>query len=235
VPRQSISRELRAEIAATVEELDGLSGEWRRLHREQPGRSIFTTLEWAGASRLSEEQPGRILSPVVYRGTEVEAILPLVLEGRELRFLGDEHADYNDLVCGRSDPAAALGAALAALARVSWRRCVFRNLSEGSALLSGLSRLEQRFGPRLAVRQADPCPTLLLGPRRDEILREMISKKSLRRHENGLSRRGALAFAHMEDRSEIRAHLPRFFEQHIERRAVAGGKSLFLEPGARAL
>ena len=43
-----------------------------------------------------------------------------------------------------------------------------------------------------------------------------------------MRRLGSLRFYHLEDRGEIRRHLPRFFDQHILRRALAGGRSHFL-------
>jgi Acetyltransferase (GNAT) domain len=86
---------------------------------------------------------------------------------------------------------------------------------------------------RLRLLPGQPCPTLLLGEGRQLILTEILSKRSLRRREKKIGRLGSLGFRHLEDRDEIRRHLPRFFDQHILRRALAGGRSDLLVPENR--
>ncbi len=226
---------MQVEILTSFDRLQSLEREWDRLWRMRPGGQVFTTFAWLRACWLARGGRQRLYAPVVSSGGEVVGILPLVAEDRRLRFASAPFADYNDLICAPADAPAVAAAALSALERVEAprRHCVFENLPEGSALLTGLDRLKPSMRSRARLLPGQSCPTLLLGERREAILTEILSKKSLRRHENKLRRLGSLRFYHLEDRGEIRRHLPRFFDQHIHRRALAGGRSHFLDSESR--
>jgi CelD/BcsL family acetyltransferase involved in cellulose biosynthesis len=226
---------MQVEIVTSFDRLQSLERDWDRLWRTQPGRQVFTTFGWLRACWLARGGSQALHTPVVRSGEEVLGILPLVAQNRKLRFAGAPFADYNDLICAPADAPVVAAFALAALERVETprRHCVLENLPEGSALLSGLERLMPSMRSRVRLLTGQSCPTLLLRERREEILSVVLAKKSLKRHQSKLRRLGALRFQHLEDRGEIRRHLPRFFEQHIHRRALAGDKSLFLESESR--
>lgn len=226
---------MQVEILTSFDRLQSLELEWDRLWRTRPGGQVFTTFAWLRACWLARGGRQKLYTPVVSAGGKVVGILPLVADDGRLRFAGAPFSDYNDLICAPADAPDVAAAALSALGRVeaSWRHCVLENLPEGSSLLSGLERLTPAMRSRLRLLPGQYCPTLLLGERREAILTEILSKKSLRRHENKMRRLGSLRFHHLEDRVEIRQHLPRFFHQHILRRALAGGRSHFLDPESR--
>jgi len=226
---------MQVEILTSFDRLQALEPEWDRLWRALPGRQVFTTFGWVRACWHARGGRHPLHTPVVLSGGRVVGILPLVAEDRRLRFAGAPFADYNDLICAPDDAPAVAALVLAALERVEapLQHCVLENLPEGSALLSGLDRLMPSMRSRVRLLPGQSCPTLLLGEEREEILTGILSKRSLRRHQNKLRRLGSLRFHHLEDRGEIRRHLPRFFEQHIHRRALAGDRSHFLESESR--
>jgi CelD/BcsL family acetyltransferase involved in cellulose biosynthesis len=225
---------MQVEILTSFDRLQSLEPEWDRLWRTQPGRQVFTSFRWLRAWWLAQGGRQVLHTPVVLSGGAVVGILPLVAEDRRLRFAGASFSDYNDLICAPADASAVAASALAALERVAspLRHCVLENLPEGSALLSGLERLMPSMRARIRRLPGQSCPTLLLGDRREEVLTR-VTKRSLRRHQNKLQRFGSLRFRHLEDRVEIRRHLPRFFDQHIQRRALAGDRSHFLDSESR--
>jgi CelD/BcsL family acetyltransferase involved in cellulose biosynthesis len=226
---------MQVEILTSFDRLQSLEPEWNRLWRTRPERQVFTSFAWLRACWLARGGRQALHTPVVLSGGNVVGILPLVAEDSRLRFAGAPFADYNDLICAPADAPAVAATALSALERVEapLRHCILENLPEGSALVSGLERLKPSMRSRMRLLPGQSCPTLLLGEEREEILTGILSKRSLKRHQNKLRRLGALRFHHLEDRGEIRRHLPRFFDQHIHRRALAGDRSHFLEPESR--
>jgi CelD/BcsL family acetyltransferase involved in cellulose biosynthesis len=226
---------MQVEILTSFDRLQALEPEWDRLWRAQPGRQVFTSFGWLRACWRARGGRRALHTPVVFSEGKVVGILPMVAEGSRLRFAGAPYSDYNDLICAPADAPAVSILVLAALERVSapLRHSVLENLPEGSALLSGLGGLTPSMRSRVRLLPGHSCPTLLLGERREKILTQILSKKSLKRHQNKLKRLGSLRFQHLEDRDEIRRHLPRFFDQHIHRRALAGDRSHFLEAESR--
>ena len=227
---------MQVEILTSFDQLQSLEHEWDRLWRTQPGRQVFTAFGWLRARWLARDGRQRLHTPVVLSGGKVVGILPLVADDSRLRFAGAPFSDYNDLICEPTSDAPAVAAmALSALERLEapLRHCVLENLPEGSILVSGLERLVPSMRSRVRLLPGQSCPTLLLGERREEILTQILSKRSLKRHQNKLRQLGSIRFHHLEDRGEIRRHLPRFFDQHIHRRALAGDRSHFLEPESR--
>src|SRR6185295_6302853 len=60
--------------------------------------------------------------------------------------------------------------------------------------------------------------------------REVLNKKSLKRHFNSFNKSGKLEFQVCTTVEDIERWFPSFFQQHIERRADRGTGSLFLDP-----
>jgi hypothetical protein len=82
----------------------------------------------------------------------------------------------------------------------------------------------------VAPRPGAPCPGVELTP---ETVTDVTGRKSLRRHQNKLGRRGLTRLEAVDEVNRPRA-LQRLFDQHIARRTAVGDDSLFLNPLNRA-
>src|SRR6516162_7289635 len=109
---------LEGRIVSTVVELESLAGSWRELWNSNPNREIFQHFdfirEWIRAFGEGEG----LLTPVVRARGNVIAILPLVKQGRSVRFIGHSVSDYNDVLCAPEVANAALDTAFSTLLNV---------------------------------------------------------------------------------------------------------------------
>jgi CelD/BcsL family acetyltransferase involved in cellulose biosynthesis len=208
--------------------------EWDALWRKAD-LSVFQNFAWVRAFWRAYGPDLNVCSLVARRSDAVVAILPLALQRRTLRFLGSPESDYNDILCLRHDACWAVPALLSALMDLPlpWKSCVFENLPSDARLLQGMRNLPHALQRHLQIVFQCHCPTILLENHREETLRRLLQKKSLKRHENSLAKRGRVAFRHVQDRAEIKQHLESFFHQHITRHAAAGNVSRFLRPKSR--
>jgi len=221
---------IRSEVLTEFAQLERLANEWERLWSRNPRREIFTKFAWARAWWQGYGPRRSLCAPAVFNGNRLIGILPVVAEGRTLRFLGTPRcADYNDLLCEPDASSEVLEHALWALYNLqrSWDRCVLENVSESSQIVTLFEQLYGRLRSRLYLASGSSCSSVVLEGRHNEVLGEILRKKSLRRHQNNLRKRGKLSFRHLEDTEEIKLHLPTFFQQHIARWAMVGSESLF--------
>ncbi len=229
--------DLRAEIVTDFSRLEALAGDWERLREAGRRPEAFQTFGWARAAWRTLEPERTLATVVVHAGGEVAGVLPLTLEGRTLGFLASRQSDYNDLLADPASAAVVLEVALDALLAPdapAWRECSLQNVPQDSNLAVSLRSLPWRLRARFVSGWFIPCPTLVIEGDRDEVLRPLIGKNSLKRHQKKLARRGEVSFRHIEDREEARSHLPTFFQQHIRRRAMAHDVSQMLDPEQRA-
>lgn len=61
---------------------------------------------------------------------------------------------------------------------------------------------------------------------RHALLGEALKKGKTRYYQNRLRKLGKLTFRHLEDREEIRTHIPDFFRQYLARRTMGGDAEL---------
>lgn len=200
--------------------------EWEALVGEA---SIFQRWPWLAAWW---EQFGDELEPLVLRaedGGRAVGFLPLAVGGDGvLRFVGEGHSDYNDLIATDATAAAALLDGL--LARTGrFRRAELSYLRPDGALWQALSA--RRELATLASAPID-CPRLVM--RDPEVGRRMCGKKSLRRHFNHFNRQEGFTIAHVSTRAEIEPWLDAFFDQHVARWDGTPTPSLFCDPRQRA-
>jgi CelD/BcsL family acetyltransferase involved in cellulose biosynthesis len=221
---------LRGEIITNFGELESLAPEWMRLRNAGRRQDVFASPSWARACRQAYGTLWQVYTPVVYDERGLAAILPLKVEGGVLQFIGAPHSDYNDVLCESTAPATILECCLREMLRQPrpWQECVLENVPEDSVLLDMLSRVSTAMKRRIRVTPGALCPGLDLTGDTGEYLDGLLKKKSLVRHEKSLQRLGPVSFRHLEDREEIKGHLPNLFRFHIARRAVAGDASLFL-------
>lgn len=225
---------LRVEIVPGIEALEALEPEWNRLWSARSRRSIFTGFPWRRAAAGRVE--GEVQVVVASRGSRVVGILPLLLKGGTLRFLGARWADYSDVICdpeGSGETVATIFESLLS-SRLGWNACLLENLPEDAALLESVEHLPEGIRRSIHVTPGAVCPTLLLGEDRDATLDALLGKKSLRQRESRLGKLGTLEFAHLTDRESARRHLAILFDQHAARWAMAGEPSPFRQPDTRA-
>jgi len=226
--------ELVAECVSDEGGLRAIRQDWDRLWRLQSRREIFTTYGWCWSAWASHE-PRRMLNIVVVRrATTVVGLLPLVRTSSGLAFMGSPWSDYNDMLVADSEPCTIVKLALVhAFNGTPGQVGDLAEIPEWSNLSECLPTLPEDLRARICIEQGADCPALRLSLDRDVLLREAIGKKSLKRHEKKLERIGTVTLRHIDSRESAHQTLPDFFEQHIARRAVAGGRSLFLDATAR--
>jgi CelD/BcsL family acetyltransferase involved in cellulose biosynthesis len=224
-------------LISDFSELEKLEPDWERLWKSDPRATIFGCFSWARASWRAYGSRRSLCVSVVRRNGRVAGILPLAVDGDTLRFLGDPRSDYNDMLCDPGMGPDLLESALGILSEtpVPWRHCILSNIPDSSNIIAHLPQIARRKGLLLRLTHEATCPYVDLSSDADLILDGILKKKSLKRHENKLSRLGQLEFRHLDDREEIRKHLPVLFRQHIARRAMEGEKSIFLDSEARVL
>jgi CelD/BcsL family acetyltransferase involved in cellulose biosynthesis len=211
---------------------------WNALARVSATATVFQSYEWHAAwwSVFGADYELRVL--LVWAGPRLAAIAPwAVTRGeRELQFIGsgDYASDYCDFLV---DPACS--EAVDAFAewmfagRPSWRRVDLRNFPSDSPHRLRLERvLRERSSWVVSDLEAD-APTRVLGDAAAD--REVLNKSSLKRHFRHFAKAGRLEFEHLTDVDRVTPLLEPFFRQHIERRALAGGESQFLDPRQRQL
>ena len=240
IPRSNLPPHptLRGRVITEFTQLETLAASWDLLHRAGRRPEIFQTFGWIRAAWRTHGASQQLATVAVYVEDTLVGLLPLILDGRTLRFLASPGADYNDLLCDAASSVQVLSSALDALdadPNLCWSRCSLENVPSDGNLATSIEWLPQRLRARMVRVATIPCPTLVLGPDREEQLRTLLAKSSLKRHQSKLQKKGKLTFRHIEDRVEIRDHLSEFFCQHVRRRAMAGETSQFLDPGQRGL
>ncbi|MEO7142501.1 MAG: GNAT family N-acetyltransferase [Bryobacteraceae bacterium] len=220
---------LSVEIIRASNSFPGMEADWRRLWSLTPSREIFYSWEWAEAWWKSYKASCDLFVPVVRRDGMIISILPLVREGRRLRFLGHNTTDYNTILCAGPDTAAALEASLNALLQEKrdWDEAILVNISDRSAALPAINALPRNLSSRMIVGPTLECPAVVFGEAQVEQIAALRKKESLRRHRKKLAKLGDITFRHLTSRAEIGGHFQGFIDAHRARRALAGDASLF--------
>ncbi len=113
-----------------------------------------------------------------------------------------------------------------------WDVLQLADIPETSPTLRALPAFFEQRGRLTDVRALYEAPTRIFGdPAAD---RQLVKKKSLRRHENYFRQHGTLEFKHAVHVEEIDAYLDIFFQQHIQRRALTDTPSQFLDDRQQA-
>lgn len=230
---------MQSRIITRFEELQDLAGEWDRLWSINPHRQIFKRFDWSRAWWQGYGRSVSLWTPVAFAGGKLVGVLPLVRYNNRLIFFGDPGSDYNDILCENAASPQILQCLLEALCNASpgaWRSATFANVSQRSLLLSSVAQLPGHWRSQFVTIEGPACSSVILNDHnRQSTLQNILSQKEPRQHEKKLQKLGKLNFRHIEDRDEIRSHLPIFFEQHTQRWAlVSGGNQRFLSEQSRA-
>jgi CelD/BcsL family acetyltransferase involved in cellulose biosynthesis len=225
----------RVVMISDFQELEEYVSDWTRLWALSPCREVFGTLEWARASWRAYGEGRHLCTPVVRRGEEVIGIWPLALKRGRLQPIGTPHSDYNDMLCAAEDAEEVFQAALAGLRkkRSSWKRGRVENIPENGSLCRAARRLLGEGQQGLYLVSGSICSKIVFEDNENFIGERILGNKHLRRKQNRLSRFGTIDFQHIEDRGEIKAFLPDFFRQHIERRGLLKEQSMFVDARER--
>ncbi len=225
----------KCEVVTEFARLEELSAEWDHVWTTSSRPEIFQNFGWIRAFWRAYGYDRSLFSPVVFQGDKVVGILPIVLHGRTLQFLGVPGSDYNDILCEESRVVDILRTVLEALLdrRGAWKNCILENLSGRSRIVRHLQELPRHLRRHLTLVFRCSCPAIVLGEKPTGPLSHLLRKKSLRRHLNRFQKLGQINFRHLENRAEIRPHLTRFFRLHVERWAMTGRVSHFQQPETR--
>jgi CelD/BcsL family acetyltransferase involved in cellulose biosynthesis len=228
------STDLRGEIVRDFARLQALSSSWDQLWNSEPENEVFLTSGWARAWWNAFGAAHELCAPVVRAGNEVVGILPLVIKGRRLQFLGSPESDYADILCLDPHTVAVLTSALQALREeIGWREAVLDALPAHSRIVRHWAALPSRVRKGLHVLPSGRAYTILLANRGGQLLEELARKPHLRRRQNKLEKAGPVEFRHLESSPEALAHLELFFDSQRRRRAVHGKSSAADRPEFR--
>lgn len=205
----------------TSEAVSPLYGAWKQLWHRQDA-DPFLHPAWHAAFVASR---GAKLRPVIvgaWRDAELVGVLPLRRDrDGVLRFLSASQSDYEDALLDERHGEVVLEALVEYLLG---KKFDLAEVPEESPLGHALA------SRGLVPRPGAPCPGVELTP--DTFL-DVTRRKSLRRHQNKLARRGFTRLVAVDGANRLQA-LQRLFDQHIARRTAVGDDSLFLNPLNRA-
>jgi CelD/BcsL family acetyltransferase involved in cellulose biosynthesis len=211
---------------------------WNRLLQKSETKSIFLTWQWLSSWWEAFREGADLYAFAVERDNDLIGIAPLVLRRhdgvRTVEFLGMGSSDYADFIASEDDKPDVIRAVFDALMkrRDRWDRIRLRYLPEKSStakLLSGIV-LPPSWEFRREVEAVCPALSVEASP---SFAEACTRKKSLVRHARYFERLGPLEFYHAMDVDEILDRLPDFYEQHRDRRFLAGDQSLFDDPRHR--
>jgi CelD/BcsL family acetyltransferase involved in cellulose biosynthesis len=202
-----------------------LGADWQRLWALQPRPEAFTHHAWARLFVQCYSHGGDLHCAVATDGGVVRGILPLMRDPKGiLRFIGDPRADYSDMLCA---PADAVEVAQCLLQGVEQSgKLQLESLPEHSLLLSAL---RGSLRSRLKTAPLEPCPAIVFDSA-GEVLRALLKKESLRRHEKKVAKLGPVSLTKLALQSEALAALPLYVEMHRRRWAGTSTPSLFDRP-----
>lgn len=228
-PSRVATWSLRAEVVTDFNRLLSLAGDWSELEDQSSAATIFQTIPWIRAWWKAFGKGLELSTIIVRDGSSIVGILPLLRNGRCLRFIGTPGADYCDCLCAEEMGPEVLAAALGTLLKIDgWCTCHLGNLQQRSQFVRYASALPEGILHHLSVSAVGKQSSLVLTEDRDKWIAAMRRKPALKRHRNKLYGRGKVCFRHVETREEAHRMLRTLFEQHIYRRAMSGAHSQFL-------
>lgn len=239
LPVQPTNADLLTVIVHKLDALPVSRDTWNALAQLSETNTIFQTYEWikSWCDVFAQDAPLRIL--LFYAGEQLVGIAPLMIDAggegdRTLRFVGDTHADYCDILTG-PHKRAVIGQLLNVLAeqRGDWDCLSLLNLPAGSTTLALLQELAPQHRLHLVLRGRVACPTIQLSDVADHGS-AILAKQSLKRPYNYFRRQGNLQARHVVDFPTAEALFPLFFQQHIERWSATRTPSLFARDRNRA-
>ncbi|MFQ5601016.1 MAG: GNAT family N-acetyltransferase [Candidatus Krumholzibacteriia bacterium] len=205
---------------------------WNKLLQHSETRSVFLTWQWLVTWWECFREGSELYTFAVLHHGSLVGIAPLMLRRQDglrvVEFLGMGSSDYCDFIAPEENKPEVIGTVFESLLRRRdrWDRIRLRYLPERSSTARILGTLERPAGLELHTQVESVCPALLIEASRP-FAESCTRKKSLVRHARYFERLSPLEFRHALDADEIADLLPQFFEQHRDRRFMAGDRSLF--------
>ena len=238
---RSSEQEIQISCVRSFDLLGARRAEWNALVERSQNATVFQTFEWHASWWRTFGDDFGLLVVCAERAGRLVGLAPLMVAkrrilGRRLRvlhFIGLYASDYCDFIIDDADPEA-LPAMLRWLADNTdvWDGLDLRNLVEGSPTLVSVAAFFAQQGDPVDLRRWGEAPSYVFGdPKAD---RDLLRKKSLRRHCNRFERSGKLEFYHFRTAREISTRLEAFFRQHIERWDATDTPSQFLAERQRS-
>ncbi len=226
-----------------VSDLRAISqSDWDRLLRDCPDSTVFQSREWIASWWQVYGAPDtRLELHAAYHGDRLVGLAPLysqpvpfsVLPGRELVFIGANHADYQVFPAANGSLHIVDALLDSVQARVEAGLSVrLAEVPQFSTLALCLRQRRSRELTGLRWISHTPCPRLRA---RDNAkgLSSALRKKSLRRHTKQLAALGPIEVQHLTEPSDILPLLPELFRQHINRWASTPHPSIFIAEDSR--
>lgn len=231
---------MRVEIARSFEQIQLNAQQWEDLLSRSQTHTVFQTREWLQSWWSVFGHGCEMLFLQAIEGERVLAFAPLMVSephrgGRQVRFIGDPHADYCDFVISER-PREIVPLFFEELLKLPlrWEGLALRNIPEGSATPQVLQYTSECLDHPVLIERRSRC--LSLGMKEDAQAARKLSKKySLRRPGNYLQRQGELVVRDFDSLAEAEAHLERFFCQHVDRWHGTRSPSLFRHQANRDL
>lgn len=227
----SISIDVR--IAHNIESVPVDSSTWQRVLTRSHTRTIFQTRAWFESWWKIFGKPDELFFVTVFRGDEIIGFAPLMFRrarggGKALCFAADTHSDYLDIIADRDYHKTVLQHIL--------KRCsietplallMLRNIPSDSPTAHLISKLARRFGLQTLISGVSLCPSIQI--RHDlAYAKKRANAYSLKRPVSYFKRKGDLEVIDIPSVEMAREHLPRFFDQHIQRWHLKHKSSLFV-------
>lgn len=213
--------------------------QWNGLAARNATHSAFQTFEWFDTWWSAFGPRHRLFLLTIHQAGSIIGIVPLMavrgpLGLRQLEFIGTPNADYQDLIIpDHCDAAVRAVCEFLHGVRGRWDMIVLRNLPSGSPTIGVLHTACAQLGLRLMDMERQPCPTLQIRGREEEV-RQLLNRYSVRRSVRRLATRGALSYRTLDTAAEVDRWLPVFFEQHVRRWQGTNDPSPFTDEAFRA-
>jgi CelD/BcsL family acetyltransferase involved in cellulose biosynthesis len=217
--------------------LDALRSEWTALHAEGAEHNPFLRWEWLVPSwrRLT---PGR--SPRVYLARDddgrLRGLLPLSVERRRLRFLGDVTigSDGLDALVGAGGEEARARLWEQALDDGGWDVAELLDLEEGSPSVAALHALAAARGVRVDERARYRCPRIDLVGAAPNFVRKLPRGETVQRRRRWFERQGGASISLARSPAEVTRAIEPLIDLHLACWASRGGSQAFTSPQVAA-
>jgi CelD/BcsL family acetyltransferase involved in cellulose biosynthesis len=232
VSGSAMTKTLKATVSSSFFDVDKHADEWDRLAASSISSTVFLTSGWLRAWSETLGRHERIIVAQVRQNKELIGAAAFQENNGIVQFAGKGPSDYSDfIVASRLDEIAAAEVIEKLLVATSKTATNFRYFNLGriptdSKTLDCLKRLDTRFYSTYGRRVPAPSMEMYAAE-------EKLRKKSLRRHERGLQRKGKLVSKTYMRANDIMPLLNVFFDQHIERWSKTQTPSLFLKRANR--
>ena len=233
IPDKSL---IRLSIIDSLDDLRARKIEWKKLLEMSPTNTIFQTFEWISSCWKVFNSNSKLFLILIEKADRIVGIAPLAIrrkkflgiKQRVVEFIGSGLSDYLDFIYSSEVPDILL-MMLDCLSknRHRWDIAQLTNIPNDSITLSILPTFLDSNGYLSDIRIMCEAFSYIFG--NPELDKNVVKKKSLKRHHNYFVRNGNLEFINLKVQKDILCHIDGFFEQHIKRRSVTEHKSQFID------